>query len=407
LAAAPSLLEIAADHPRPEQQSFAGDFVPLVLDRELTAGLRQLSRRYGATLYMTLMAGWVVLLARLSGQQDVVVGTPGANRGQAEIEGLIGFFVNTLPIRATGTPKGVMVAHSGLCNLVHWHCETIHLGSGCCSSAVAGFSFDAATWEIWPPLCAGAMLALCPAKSSDVESLLSWWERQPLDISFLPTPIAEYAFGRGRFPATLRTLLVGGDRLRRPPRAALPFDVINNYGPTEITVVATYGPVQPGEACLSIGRPIGNAQVYILDGSREPALRRAKSNKCSAMPGLPLCSRGFSMLMSRVSRMSLHLSSLRSSTYSIIAIKIRVASNWRASCPSRGSQSSSGFSRASSTTTQPQFSTVIFYFSKRSSAKKKISYRLQWDGPALLPVLSITYLSIVPTSSSCNPNRSS
>jgi len=166
---------------------------------------------------------------------------------------------------STGTPKGVMVPHSGLCNLVHWHCETFHLDSGCCSSAVAGFSFDAATWEIWPPLCAGAMLALCPAKSSDVEALLSWWERQPLDSSFLPTPIAEYAFGRRRFPATLRTLLVGGDRLRRPPRAALPFEVINNYGPTEITVVATYGRVQPGEASL-IDRPADRQRAGVHTG---------------------------------------------------------------------------------------------------------------------------------------------
>ena len=58
-----------------------------------------MSRRRGTTLYMTMLAGWQVLLARLSGQQDLVIGTPVANRGRVEIEGLIGFFVNTLALR--------------------------------------------------------------------------------------------------------------------------------------------------------------------------------------------------------------------------------------------------------------------------------------------------------------------
>ena len=88
-----------ADHPRPAQQNFAGAFAGLVLDEQLTAGLRNLSRRHGTTLFMTLLAGWAALLARLSGQQDVVVGSPTANRGRAEIENLIGFFVNTLAVR--------------------------------------------------------------------------------------------------------------------------------------------------------------------------------------------------------------------------------------------------------------------------------------------------------------------
>ena len=106
LAGAPALLELPADHPRPAQQDFAGAFAGLVLDEQLTAGLKALSRRHGTTLFMTLLAGWAALLARLSGQQDVVIGTPVANRGRAEIEGLIGFFVNTLALRLdlSGSP---------------------------------------------------------------------------------------------------------------------------------------------------------------------------------------------------------------------------------------------------------------------------------------------------------------
>ena len=88
------------------QQDYAGAFVNFTLDEQLTAGLKGLSRRHGTTLYMTLLAGWGALLSRLSGQQDIVTGTPVANRRRIEIEGLIGFFVNTLALRLdlTGSP---------------------------------------------------------------------------------------------------------------------------------------------------------------------------------------------------------------------------------------------------------------------------------------------------------------
>ena len=99
LAGAPALLALPTDRPRPSRQSYAGASVPLVLGAELTAGLKALSQRHGATLFMTLLAGWAALLARLSGQDDVVVGTPVANRQRVELENLIGFFVNTLALR--------------------------------------------------------------------------------------------------------------------------------------------------------------------------------------------------------------------------------------------------------------------------------------------------------------------
>ncbi|HEU0302507.1 MAG TPA: condensation domain-containing protein, partial [Longimicrobium sp.] len=99
LAGAPELLELPADHPRPARQDFAGGSVPLALDAELTAGLQALSRRHGTTLFMTLLAGWAVVLGRLSGQTDVVVGTPTAGRERRETEDLIGFFVHTLALR--------------------------------------------------------------------------------------------------------------------------------------------------------------------------------------------------------------------------------------------------------------------------------------------------------------------
>jgi amino acid adenylation domain-containing protein len=99
LAGAPRLLELPTDRPRPAEMEHAGAAFLLELDAELTAGLRALSRRHETTLYMTLLAAWAAVLGRLSGQDDVVIGTPTAGRGRPEIEGLIGFFVNTLALR--------------------------------------------------------------------------------------------------------------------------------------------------------------------------------------------------------------------------------------------------------------------------------------------------------------------
>ncbi|WP_156349358.1 non-ribosomal peptide synthetase, partial [Burkholderia sp. E168m22] len=99
LAGAPTLLQLPADRPRPAIQRHVGSRLPFALDAKTTAGLHSLSTRHGTTLFMTLLAGWAILLSRVSGQDDVVVGTPVANRQRAEIESLIGFFVNALALR--------------------------------------------------------------------------------------------------------------------------------------------------------------------------------------------------------------------------------------------------------------------------------------------------------------------
>ncbi|WP_190285783.1 non-ribosomal peptide synthetase [Montanilutibacter psychrotolerans] len=99
LAEAPTVLALPTDRPRPPQQSFAAAALPVQLDVALTQRLKRLSQRHGTTLFMTLMAAWATVLARLSGQDDLVIGTPSANRSRREIEPLIGFFVNALPLR--------------------------------------------------------------------------------------------------------------------------------------------------------------------------------------------------------------------------------------------------------------------------------------------------------------------
>ncbi|MBA2672674.1 non-ribosomal peptide synthetase, partial [Ramlibacter sp.] len=109
LAGAPALLELPTDHPRPAQQDQRGAVVGFTLQAPLVAALKALGQRQGTTLYMTLLAAWAALLSRLSGQDDVVIGTPVANRTRAEVEGLIGFFVNTLALRIDldGSPSTV------------------------------------------------------------------------------------------------------------------------------------------------------------------------------------------------------------------------------------------------------------------------------------------------------------
>ena len=96
---APALLELPTDRPRPAVQCHEGANVAFALSAQLSAQLRALAQDHGCTLFMVLLAGWSVLLSRLSGQREVVVGTPVANRHQRDVEGLIGFFVNTLALR--------------------------------------------------------------------------------------------------------------------------------------------------------------------------------------------------------------------------------------------------------------------------------------------------------------------
>ena len=99
LADAPPLLELPIDRPRPLVQSYNGGHEALLLAESLTRSLKELSRREGATLFMTLLAAFSTLLCRYSRQRDILIGTPIANRNRAETESLIGFFINTLILR--------------------------------------------------------------------------------------------------------------------------------------------------------------------------------------------------------------------------------------------------------------------------------------------------------------------
>jgi amino acid adenylation domain-containing protein len=177
---------------------------------------------------------------------------------------------------STGTPKGVAVTHGALLNLVHWHRRAFALTGDDRATQLAGLGFDASVWELWPYLASGAAVHLVADEEtrSSPAALQAFLLEREVTVAFAPTPMAEALLAL-EWPAEapLRLLLTGGDALRGRPREGLPFELVNNYGPTENTVVTTSGvvsPVRGSGRAPAIGRPIGNVRVYVLDAHLAP-----------------------------------------------------------------------------------------------------------------------------------------
>jgi len=171
---------------------------------------------------------------------------------------------------STGQPKGVQIIHDGLLNLVFWHQRAYEVTPSDRATQLTSPAFDATGWELWPYLTIGASVYLSDDDTRTSPILLrDWLVSCGITITFLPTPLAESVmFMEWPRTTSLRLLLTGADTLHHYPPPTLPFAVVNNYGPTETTVVATYGHVLAtayAEAPPSIGRPIANTQIYILD----------------------------------------------------------------------------------------------------------------------------------------------
>ena len=171
---------------------------------------------------------------------------------------------------STGQPKGALITHGGLLNLVYWHRRAFAVTPSDRATQVASPAFDATGWELWPYLTTGASIYL-PDEETRVApaSLRDWLMGCGITITFLPTALAESVMAlEWPLQTPLRFLLTGADTLHHYPSPSLPFALVNNYGPTETTVVATSGrvlPVEHTDGPPSIGRPIDNTQVYILD----------------------------------------------------------------------------------------------------------------------------------------------
>jgi len=176
---------------------------------------------------------------------------------------------------STGQPKGVEIPHSGLSNLVAWHQRAFQVTAKDRASALASLGFDAAVWELWPYLASGASVHI-PEElvRTDAKALRDWMVSQGITISFAATAMAENLM-QLEWPkaSALRFLLTGADTLKKYPSPRLPFVLVNNYGPTEGTVVSTSGVVAPASSTNqppSIGRPIEGVQIYILDEHQHP-----------------------------------------------------------------------------------------------------------------------------------------
>ena len=171
---------------------------------------------------------------------------------------------------STGQPKGVQIEHRALMNLVTWHQRLYAVTPADRATHLASPAFDASVWEIWPYLTAGASVhipddetRLAPAQ------LWRWMADKKITLSFMPTPLAEAAMNE-TWPEemSLRALLTGGDKLKRKPPENFPSALINHYGPTESTVVATCAVIDkhaPAGATPPIGGPIANTQAFVLD----------------------------------------------------------------------------------------------------------------------------------------------
>ena len=179
---------------------------------------------------------------------------------------------------STGWPKGVQISHNSLLNLLWWHRRAFAVTSADRGTQLTSPAFDATGWELWPYLSCGASVYLLDEEARvQPGACRDFLLAHRISISFLPTALAEQVL-RLEWPqqTVLRYLLTGADTLQHYPSARLPFALINNYGPTEATVVATSGLVPPlatgaqVERQPTIGRPIANTQVYLLDEHLRP-----------------------------------------------------------------------------------------------------------------------------------------
>lgn len=248
-----------------------GAYVPL--DSSYPDGrLAQIATDAGISLVLTTASleararGWADRVVALNAADAVTDAWPNAVPDVAIDGEQLAYVIYTSG--STGMPKGVAVTHNGLNNLVQWHVRRFGITSEDRATLVANVGFDASVWELWPSLVAGACVYVADdALRASPRDLYAWLRDAAITITFLPTPLAD-AILQEPTPAGLRLrwLLTGGDRLVRLQPPGSSFALVNNYGPTENTVVSTSGVAAPTAAGPpTIGRPIDNVRTYVLD----------------------------------------------------------------------------------------------------------------------------------------------
>ncbi|MDM8515210.1 amino acid adenylation domain-containing protein [Desulfobacterales bacterium HSG16] len=187
---------------------------------------------------------------------------------------------------STGQPKGVAIEHRSLINLVSWHARAFEVTSESRATMYASTGFDASVWELWPYLLNGA--ALYPLDEEiklDSDELCNFFIKNHISHAFLPSPVCDALIMKNPGGMETMKILTGGDVLKNKPGENL--CVINNYGPTEFTVVAASAEVDHLSAgTVSIGKPIHNTTIDILDKNMELVPVGIKGEICISGAGL-------------------------------------------------------------------------------------------------------------------------
>jgi amino acid adenylation domain-containing protein/thioester reductase-like protein len=179
---------------------------------------------------------------------------------------------------STGRPKGVMVEHHSFLNLVKWQTKAFNVTDKIRTTQFTSLGFDFSLWEMWPSLCNGATIYFIPeAIRTDANKIQRYLLNNHIKISFMPTPLGEELLSLP-WPSVsdLDYLLTGGSQLKVWPRKGLPFKLINNYGPTENTMISTSSEIMPSknphEVLIppTIGKPIDGVCIEILDKNGAP-----------------------------------------------------------------------------------------------------------------------------------------
>ncbi|WP_198315810.1 non-ribosomal peptide synthetase [Chitinophaga tropicalis] len=174
---------------------------------------------------------------------------------------------------STGKPKGVMLEHRNLVNLVRWHKAYYEVNADSKATAMASIGFDAFGWELWPYLCAGAAVWLLDDEARlSPQTIAALYLSAGITHSFVATGLVQEIMlelqGRN---VPLQYMLTGGDRLPPVSLTGINFRLVNNYGPTENTVVtSSYMLPATGSKQPPIGKAVSNSRIYILDKALRP-----------------------------------------------------------------------------------------------------------------------------------------
>jgi len=182
----------------------------------------------------------------------------------------------------TGQPKGVMIRHQSLINLSHWYHTIFSITPEDRASQFASQAFDSFFCETIPFLCTGASVHIIDDHDKLIPAtLLRWLASEHITVCDLPTAYAQVLFNM-LWPdnLSLRLIKIGGESLSHYPDKVFSFDIWNTYGPTEATVETTYIKIHQKNTPLEkqpyhhlpppIGKPIVNAEIYIVDQHLEP-----------------------------------------------------------------------------------------------------------------------------------------